>query len=70
MVLRHGSGGVQEAEAGDRVIEGLEHLARGAGVVARRVGVPMAEGVLDDIDAAAALMPVSCRAVPPISCTR
>ncbi len=52
------------------MIEGLEHLARGAGVVARRVGVPMAEGVLDDIDAAAALMPVSCRAVPPISCTR
>ena len=63
MLLRHGSG-VQEAEAGDRMVEGLEHLSRGAGVGACGVGVPMAEGVLDDVDAAAALMPVRGRAVP------
>jgi len=49
-VLRHGSGG-QEAEAGDRVVEGLEHLARGAGAGARRLGVPMAECALNDVDA-------------------
>ena len=37
------------------MVEGLEHLAGGAGVVAGRVGVSMAERVADHLDIRAAL---------------
>ena len=36
------------------VIEGLEHLARGAGIGACRIGAAMAKSILNDIDVAAA----------------
>ena len=43
--------------------EVLEHGAGGAGIVARRVGTAVPQGILDDIDAATGLEHVSGRAV-------
>ena len=60
----------KQSEPGERVVQLVEHLARRASVAARRVGVAVPQHVPDHLDVAAPLMPVSCGAVAPMSCTR